>query len=99
MPPRMGQGAAQAVEDAAVLGAVLQGVHSANEISDRLELWEKLRRPRASAIQLMSRTNPATAGWTNPEDQAKAAQYFPDGELPCEFIMSERLGRKLIVLQ
>ncbi|KAK4498631.1 hypothetical protein PRZ48_009141 [Zasmidium cellare] len=78
----MGQGAAQAVEDAAVLGVVLQNIRSKSDIVGRLQLWEQLRKPRASAIQLMSRTNPSIEGWPDPEDEAKAARFFPDGDLP-----------------
>ncbi|KAF2158498.1 hypothetical protein M409DRAFT_30997 [Zasmidium cellare ATCC 36951] len=82
MQPKMGQGAAQAVEDAAVLGAVLKGVESKSAIPSRLKLWEELRRPRASAIQLMSRTDPSHDGWPNQEDKEKAARFFPHGDLP-----------------
>lgn len=85
MQPKMGQGAAQAVEDAAVLGVVLEGIDPSASISHRLQLWEKLRHPRASAMQLMSRTNPSQEGWPNPDDEVKARKFFPPGELPGQY--------------
>lgn len=85
MQPKMGQGAAQAVEDAAVLGVILKDIESDSAVASRLALWEELRRPRASAIQLMSRTNPSLEGWPNVGDKDKAAKFFPNGDLPCEW--------------
>lgn len=86
MQPKMGQGAAQAVEDAAVLGVVLKELESKSAIASRLALWEELRKPRASAMQLMSRTNPSLEGWPNEDDRNKAAKFFPNGDLPCEWL-------------
>ncbi len=54
MLPFFAQGAAQAVEDAAVLGACLQGISSA-AVPLALRRYEAIRRPRASQVQLMSR--------------------------------------------
>lgn len=42
------------MEDAAALGIVLQGVSSPAEIERRLELYQNIRRNRASAIQILS---------------------------------------------
>jgi len=55
-----GQGGAQGIEDGCVLGIVLHGVDSVErdggkgELERRLELYEKIRRNRASAIQVLS---------------------------------------------
>lgn len=81
----MGQGAAQTVEDAAVLGIVLEQVDTPGDLDSRLQLWEELRIPRASAIQMMSRTTPEREGWIHAEEaREKASHFFPPGELPGE---------------
>jgi 2-polyprenyl-6-methoxyphenol hydroxylase-like FAD-dependent oxidoreductase len=54
MLPFMGQGAAQAIEDAATLTACLRKV---DDVAAALQLYEKLRLPRASRLQSMSQTN------------------------------------------
>jgi salicylate hydroxylase len=54
MLPFMAQGAAQAVEDAATLTACLQ---READVSSALELYERLRLPRASKIQGLSAAN------------------------------------------
>ena len=54
MLPFMGQGAAQAIEDAATLTACLTKL---DDIAPALKLYEKLRLPRASQLQAMSETN------------------------------------------
>ncbi|KAF2482462.1 hypothetical protein BDY17DRAFT_298563 [Neohortaea acidophila] len=83
MGTTMGQGAAQTVEDAAVLGIVLEQVDTRNDLDSRLQVWEELRRPRASAIQMMSRTTPEREGWIHAEEARKTASlFFPPGGLP-----------------
>lgn len=54
MLPFFAQGAAQAIEDAAVLAECLRGAN-ADTVRDALERYEILRKPRASQVQLMSR--------------------------------------------
>ena len=54
MLPFFAQGAAQAIEDAAVLAACLQGVGAADAPA-ALQRYDAIRRPRASRVQLMSR--------------------------------------------
>jgi salicylate hydroxylase len=54
MLPFFAQGAAQAVEDAAVLADCLRGA-DAMSIAQALRRYEEIRRPRASRVQLMSR--------------------------------------------
>ncbi|RYO83408.1 hypothetical protein DL766_006813 [Monosporascus sp. MC13-8B] len=48
------QAGAQAMEDGVALGIVLRGVSTAEEIEERLELYQKIRRNRASVIQILS---------------------------------------------
>jgi salicylate hydroxylase len=55
MLPFMGQGAAQAIEDGATLKGCL--LKLSNDVPAALQLYEKLRLPRASQLQKMSATN------------------------------------------
>ncbi|RYP27889.1 hypothetical protein DL767_007477 [Monosporascus sp. MG133] len=48
------QAGAQAMEDGVALGIVLRGVSAPEEVEERLELYQKIRRNRASVIQLLS---------------------------------------------
>ncbi|KAF6824040.1 salicylate hydroxylase [Colletotrichum musicola] len=54
MLPHQGQGGAMGIEDGAALGIVLANVTNRSQIEERLELYENLRRNRASAIQILS---------------------------------------------
>ena len=53
-PTDHAQGGAQGIEDGLALGLVLHGVTDPSQIGDRLILYEKIRRNRASAITVMS---------------------------------------------
>ena len=64
MLPFMGQGAAQAIEDAATLTGCL--LKYASDVPAALRVYEQLRLPRASRLQSMSETN-------------KARFHLPDG--------------------
>jgi salicylate hydroxylase len=55
MLPFMGQGAAQAIEDAAALKSCL--VKFSDNVPEALRLYEQLRLPRTSRLQGMSQTN------------------------------------------
>ena len=65
MTPYMAQGAASALEDAAVLSRCLEGV-DADGLSAAFELYEATRKPRASAIQTHSSNNTWLRGQTDP---------------------------------
>ena len=56
MLPFMAQGAAQAIEDGATLAACLRDVGSA-EVPDALRTYERLRLPRTTRLQELSRVN------------------------------------------
>jgi salicylate hydroxylase len=61
------QGAAQALEDAAVLGALFAKAQNKDEIKDALDIYERLRKPRTSrVVQESSRYG--------------AVMHLPDGE-------------------
>lgn len=57
MLPYRAQGAAMALEDAAVLGNLLGRITSPSELPALLKAYETLRHPRASAVQAASRQN------------------------------------------
>jgi salicylate hydroxylase len=69
MLPFMGQGAAQAIEDAATLKCCL--LKSPTDVSAALRLYEQLRLPRASHLQEMSEAN-------------KIRFHMPDGQAQME---------------
>jgi hypothetical protein len=55
--PYMSQGAAQAIEDAAVLAKCLKGLTAADDIHASLKLYEAIRKPRAVEVQNRSSLN------------------------------------------
>jgi salicylate hydroxylase len=55
MLPFGGQGANQAIEDAAALGCLLKGIESVDGLSARLALFEQVRIKRASLVQTLSK--------------------------------------------
>ena len=61
-----GQGAAQAMEDAAVLNTFFANLTSVSQIPDLLLIYDNLRRPRAMKIKQRSR-------------EMRVTHAFPDG--------------------
>lgn len=77
MLPHQGQGGAQAIEDAVALGIVLSG-QSEGEIEEKLCLFEKIRKNRASVMQIFS-----NAGQDEPEKiRVDAAKFIPADSVP-----------------
>jgi salicylate hydroxylase/6-hydroxynicotinate 3-monooxygenase len=84
MTPYMAQGAASAIEDAAVLARCLEGV-TASGVAAAFKLYEAIRKPRATAIQqgsamnnwMRTNTDPDWVygydAWTVPLEPASAA--------------------------
>jgi salicylate hydroxylase/6-hydroxynicotinate 3-monooxygenase len=66
MTPYMAQGAAMAVEDAAVLSRCLEGVDR-DGVAEAFRLFEATRKPRTSRVQLSSRTNSWLREPTDPD--------------------------------
>jgi salicylate hydroxylase/6-hydroxynicotinate 3-monooxygenase len=66
MTPYMAQGAASAIEDAAVLARCLDGV-TVNGVAAAFKLYEAIRKPRATAIQQGSAKNNWMRTDTNPD--------------------------------
>jgi salicylate hydroxylase len=56
MLPHAGQGVGQAIEDAFALGELLRDC-APFEVPERLAVYESLRLPRATAVQLASKAN------------------------------------------
>ncbi|TMQ20403.1 MAG: salicylate 1-monooxygenase [Deltaproteobacteria bacterium] len=74
MLPFFAQGAAQAVEDAAVLAGCLRTA-GPDSVRDALQRYERLRRPRATQVQLMSRGREVQNHLPDgPEQEARDAQ-------------------------
>lgn len=59
MLPNAAQGAAQAVEDAAVLAECLAGMKNTTGLSGALKLYERARKPRVERISEIARSNNA----------------------------------------
>lgn len=49
-----GQGGAQAIEDGVALGICLLNAESSADVPERLEIFENIRRNRASAVTIFS---------------------------------------------
>lgn len=72
-----GQGGGQAIEDGAALGILFDQLRDTASIESRLQLFEKVRRNRGSAVQILSNVNP-------PAPQSVrdvAAEYVPGHRL------------------
>ncbi|KAI8294781.1 3-hydroxybenzoate 6-hydroxylase 1 [Colletotrichum sp. SAR 10_98] len=54
MLPHQGQGGAQAIEDGVALGICLSNISSSTYVPERLEMFENIRRNRASAVTIFS---------------------------------------------
>lgn len=54
MLPYMAQGAGSALEDGAALGILLSTVHGREQLSEALDIYQRLRKPRSTALQKWS---------------------------------------------
>lgn len=79
--PTLGNGAGMAIEDAAALGIALEGIGSVDELTARMNAWDEVRRPRASAAQLLSRTMSVQYA-PGKETQGLVRAYLSEQELP-----------------
>jgi len=72
-----GQGGAQAIEDAVALGIALTN-YTPGALEERLQIYEDLRRVRASVMAVFS-----NAGQDEPQKiHAEAAKFIPAEEVP-----------------
>ena len=75
MMPYAAQGAAQCIEDAAVLDACLSKVRSKSDIRQLVEAYQTLRKPRAERIQEVARGNMGLYGLEDgPEQEERDAR-------------------------
>ncbi len=54
MYPTTGQGGSQSLEDVAALGVLLSSLSSKHDITQRLSIFEKLRKDRMTIVQALS---------------------------------------------
>ncbi|KAF7529416.1 hypothetical protein G7054_g9855 [Neopestalotiopsis clavispora] len=71
--PHQGQGAGQAMEDAAALATVLPAGTAPDQVPERLKLYEKIRYERGHAIQEYSRQ--AGRDWIGGKPQVNMMEY------------------------
>jgi len=82
MLPFMGQGAAQAIEDSAVLALCVQRTAELG-IAGALKRYEELRRPRTSELQALSRRNAKTFHLHDgPNQEKRDARMAPRAQSP-----------------
>lgn len=79
MMPFFGQGAAQAIEDALVLAACLKTSHR-DSAAQALQRYERIRRPRTSQVQLMSRGREVRNHLADGAEQAQRDAQFASGD-------------------
>ncbi|KAI0835816.1 putative salicylate hydroxylase [Hypoxylon sp. FL0890] len=88
MLPFGAQGANQAIEDAGALGALFGSGESVADLSNRLALFEQVRRLRASRVQSLSRVRLGRE--KEVEDRVRQYAEPPGSDVPTSFL--ERLA-------
>jgi len=78
MLPHQGQGGAQGLEDGVVMGIVMCGASTPEDIGARLALYEKIRRNRASSIQIMSNVGQDQTHLVRKE----LMEFIPEKDIP-----------------
>lgn len=73
-----GQGGAQGLEDGLVLGIVLHGAKTPEEVEKRLQLYVDVRRNRASSIQILSNVGQDQSHMVRQE----LLQFMKEEEIP-----------------
>lgn len=82
MLPNMGQGAASALEDAAVLGVLFSDIQDLTEIPHRLRMFDDTRKDRVAAFQLFSSVPVGVDSYEAIEGRLK--EYFAPEDIPSE---------------
>ncbi|KAI1263495.1 FAD/NAD(P)-binding domain-containing protein [Xylariaceae sp. FL1019] len=78
MPPHQAQGAAQAIEDAAALGAVFSGGTTPSQVEDLLQVYNEARYIHAVTIAIMSRV----FNERFKETAGTLKRFLPDASMP-----------------
>ncbi len=79
MLPFFAQGAAQALEDAVVLAACLRDA-DAGSVAQALQRYDRIRRPRTSQVQLMSRGREVRNHLADGPEQERRDAEFAEGD-------------------
>jgi salicylate hydroxylase len=74
----VGQRAAQGMEDGLALPITLCGASTAEEVEERLRLYEALRRNRASAVQILGNVGQDEVNLV----KNNLLQYIPEDKIP-----------------
>jgi hypothetical protein len=77
MLPTHGQGASMALEDALALETLFKGITSKSDVEAQVQLVDKLRRPRVSAVQTMSNKMMGP-----PDRMISEVKRYYDGPIP-----------------
>ncbi|KAK1987594.1 FAD binding domain-containing protein [Colletotrichum cereale] len=76
--PHQGQGGAMALEDGLALGIVMSGATDASEVEKLLEMYEKIRKGRASVIQIISNIGRDGSNL----DENELLKFMPKEDIP-----------------
>ena len=83
MLPMAGQGGTQAIEDGGALGRLLTDLPSRDDIPERLRLFEKVRKNRASVVQILSTV------WAGQESRVTdRVQKYREGQPPSKILLA-----------
>lgn len=93
MVPYQGQGANQAFEDAEGLNVLFADVAGRDEIPGRLQIWDSVRRPRASEIQRGSRSSQTKIASKDASAAISAVRPYTSMKEALELLQ----GNKLVV--
>ncbi len=77
MLPFGGQGANMAIEDGGALGFLFADIANADQVETRLSLYEKVRKNRASRVQILS----SVRIHREQEVEAKVRQYADSSDI------------------
>ncbi|KAJ9500895.1 hypothetical protein H2202_003453 [Exophiala xenobiotica] len=77
MLPTHGQGASMALEDGLALETLFKGITSKSDVEGQVQLFDKLRRPRVSAVQTMSNKMMGP-----PDRMISEVKRYYDGPIP-----------------
>ena len=94
MRASQGQGASQAIEDAAVLGVLLEGVDGAEDLRERLRVYDEIRVPRCARVQLLSRVS-LVRGGIEESLRKELETWFGEEDVPCKCFVTAPPGMLL----
>lgn len=78
------QGGAQSLEDGLALGITLYGASGPRDVEERLEIYERVRRHRASVVQILSNVGQDQIGLVGDE----LREYLKGDEIPSRSVLA-----------